>query len=48
MVGRSGKPIGWIILVSGDPKHYRPDMDTILLEGLAGLIGASCIRLGLS
>jgi uncharacterized protein YigA (DUF484 family) len=48
MVGRSGKPIGWIILVSGDPEHYRPDMDTILLEGLAGLIGASCIRLGLS
>ena len=48
VVGRSGTPLGWIILVSRDPEHYRPDMDTILLEGLAGLIGATCIRLGLS
>ena len=48
MVGRSGTQLGWIILVSRDPEHYRPDMDTVLLEGLAGLIGATCVRLGLS
>jgi len=45
---RSDKPVGWIILVSSDPGHYRPDMDTVLLEGLAGLVGATCIRLGIS
>ena len=45
---RSDKPVGWIILVSSDPEHYRPDMDTVLLEGLAGLVGATCIRLGVS
>ena len=48
ITARSDEPIGWIILVSRDPGHYRPDMDTVLLEGLAGLIGATCIRLEMS
>ena len=48
ITARSDEPIGWIILVSRDPEHYRPDLDTVLLEGLVGLIGATCIRLGMS
>jgi uncharacterized protein YigA (DUF484 family) len=40
--------IGWVILAARDPQRYRPDMDTVLLEGLAGLVGAACSRMGLA
>ncbi len=35
---------GWIILVASDKKHYASDMDTVLLEGLGGVVSAACVR----
>ncbi|MBL6917267.1 MAG: DUF484 family protein [Gammaproteobacteria bacterium] len=40
--------IGWIVLVSEDRDHYRPDMDTVLLEGLGGLLSATTQRFRLA
>ena len=40
--------LGWVILAAHDSQRYRVDMDTVLLEGLGGLIGAVCTRLNLS
>ena len=39
--------LGWVILAAHDSQRYRADMDTALLEGLGGLIGAACTRLNL-
>jgi uncharacterized protein YigA (DUF484 family) len=39
--------LGWVILAAHDSQRYRADMDTVLLEGLGGLIGAACSRLNL-
>jgi uncharacterized protein YigA (DUF484 family) len=39
--------LGWVILAAHDSQRYRADMDTVLLEGLGGLIGAACTRLNL-
>ncbi|MBT4106203.1 MAG: DUF484 family protein, partial [Proteobacteria bacterium] len=40
--------MGWIILVAEDRDHYRPDMDTVLLEGLGGLLSATTQRFRLA
>jgi len=31
-------------LVASDKKHYASDMDTVLLEGLGGVVSAACAR----
>ena len=46
ILGSARDVIGWLVLASANRHHYRHDMDTVLLEGLGGLLSASCIRFG--
>ncbi|MBR02345.1 MAG: hypothetical protein CL394_03365 [Acidiferrobacteraceae bacterium] len=36
---------GWLVLGTRDPRRYQPDMDTVFLDALGGVVSAACTRL---